>query len=223
MLYLLPMATLILTRHGKSIYNGGKTVQGSDPDPANTLDQTGRDQANAYARLLVRKRIVPASVWCSPLPRARETCDIVVDVAGYNLTVNEEPRLREMCKGSRDLPGGLEGRKSQEVKTPAYREQYQQLGWRFRHGSLESGGETAWEVRLRFLAALNMIADKLADNATGLVVAHGQAIRYGVAGAVEISDIKWLDANYRLNNCESLIVRRSARRQWRLVGRMAAS
>jgi glucosyl-3-phosphoglycerate phosphatase len=217
------MATLILTRHGESVYNGGSKVQGSNPDPANILTKTGRDQADAYARLLLARRIVLAGVWSSPLPRALETSGIVLNVMGCKLPARVDPRLREMSKGSRDLPGGLEGRNRREAKTPKYRAQYQQFGWNFRHGSLESGGETAWEAGLRSLAALNEIADSLADNATGLVVAHGQSIRYGAGIALGWLDIKWLDVNLKPKNCESLVLRRSAGRQWRFIGRLPAS
>ena len=120
------------------------------------------------------------------------------------------------------MPGGLEGCKSTEVKTPAYREAYRRLGWDFRHGSLESGGETAREAGLRFLAAMNMIADRMAGGATGLVFGHGQAIRYGLGAALGFPDIKEWDAKYRLDNCETLIARRSTKRQWQIVGRIAA-
>jgi broad specificity phosphatase PhoE len=218
------MAKLILIRHGQSVNNVGGTVQGSDPDPANTLNQKGVKQAYALGDLIASRRITPASVWSSPLVRARQTCDIVLRVMECNLPVNEDPRLQEMCKGLRGLPGGLEGCRREEVKTPAYREQYQQLGWDFRHGSLESCGETAREAGWRFLAAIHMIADRLADNATGLVFAHDQVIRYGgIGAALGFPDIKELDANYKLDNCESLIVSRSAKKQWRFMGRMAAS
>jgi broad specificity phosphatase PhoE len=217
------MAKLILIRHGQSIRNAGDTVQGSDPDPANILSEKGKEQAYALGDLMVRRGITPASVWSSPLPRARQTCDIVLGVMRCNLPVNEDPRLQEMCKGLRGLPGGLEGRKRQEAKTAEYREQYRRFGWDFRHGSRESGGETAREAGLRFLAIMHMIADGLAGNATGFVFAHGQVIRYGIGAAFGFTDIKSLDANYRLNNCESLIVGRSAIKQWQLMGRMAAS
>jgi broad specificity phosphatase PhoE len=137
------------------------------------------------------------------------------------LPVREDSRLREICKGSNGLPGGLEGRKRSEAKTPAYREGYKRVGWDFRHGSLESGGETARETGTRFLDAMNAIASELADDATGFVFAHGQAIRYGIGAALGFPDLRHIDADYRLDNCESLLVARSAEERWRCLGRMA--
>lgn len=217
------MPTLILVRHGQSVRNAGDTVQGSDPDPANTLDQKGRGQAYAFGDFMAKQGIKPAGLWSSPLIRARQTCDIYVEVTGCGLPVTEDARLQEICKGSKDLPGGLQGRKRDEAKTPAYREQYLQLGWEFRHGSLESGGETAREVGWRFLDAMHAIADALADDATGLVFAHGQAIRYGLGAALGFPDIKEIDAKYKLGNCESLVVSRSPQGLWQFVSRMAAA
>lgn len=217
------MAKLILVRHGQSVNNAGDTVQGSDPDPANTLSPKGREQAYKYGKLLVGRGIVPAGVWSSPLPRARETCDIVLRVMKCDLPVKEDPRLREICKGRRGLRGGLEGRKRDEAKPPAYRQQYLQFGWDFRHGSMESHGETAREAGRRFLAAMNMIADKLPSSAIGLVFAHGQAIRFGVGAGLGFPDIKWLDATYKLGNCDSLFATRSARRQWRVTDRLTVA
>lgn len=217
------MPKLILIRHGQSVHNAGDTVQGSDPDPTNILSTVGKDQSFTFGHVLAQRRIAPACLWSSPLPRARQTGRIVAKAMKCRLPIQEDPRLREICKGSRGLPGGLEGRRRDEAKTPAYREQYQRLGWDFRHGSLESGGETAREAGRRFLTVLNMIADGLADNATGLVFAHGQVIRYGIGAAWGFPDLKKIDASFRLGNCESLIVVRSPQRIWRLVGRMASA
>lgn len=217
------MPTLVLIRHGQSVRNAGDTVQGSDPDPANTLNEKGREQADDLGHFFARRGIRPAVVWSSPLVRARETADITLRIMGCNLPVNEDLRLREICKGARGLPGGLEGRSREDAKPQAYREEYLRLGWDFRHGSLESGGETAREVGWRFLAVIDMIADALTDDATGLVFTHGQASRYGLGAALGFPDLKEIDAKYKLGNCESLVVSRSPQKQWQFVERMAAA
>src|SRR6266511_6005708 len=66
-----------------------------------------------------------------------------------------------MCKGLAGLAGGMKGRLSAEVETRAYWGRLQTEGWKYRHGSKESGGDTAEEVGLRVLAAINDIADCL--------------------------------------------------------------
>jgi broad specificity phosphatase PhoE len=216
------MKKLLLIRHGQSIRNAGETVQGSDSDPANTLSEKGRRQALALGRMLARQGILPAEVWSSPLVRARETGDIVLKAMSCSLPVHEDDRLREMCKGLNGLPGGLEGRRRDEVKTPEYREGYTQDGWDFRHGSLESGGETARETGMRYLSVMDDIADSLEDGATAFVFGHGQGNRYGVGAALGFPDIQRIDAMYKLGNCERLSITRTAAMQWQSVERMTA-
>jgi len=217
------MKKLLLIRHGQSIRNAGETVQGSDSDTRNTLSDKGRQQALALGRMLARQGILPAEVWSSPLVRARETGDIVLRAMSCSLPVHEDARLREMCKGLKGLPGGMEGRRRDEVKTPEYREQYKQGGWDFRHGSLESGGETARETGMRYLSVMGDIADGLEDGATALVFAHGQGSRYGVGAALGFPDIQQIDALHKLGNCESLSVGRHADMQWQFLERVAAA
>src|SRR6266540_1912512 len=99
------MAELILIRHGRSRGNANKgIIQGSDPDPANGLDDLGERQACQLGQELAERKISPATVWLSPLARARQTGDIALRVIGCELQVNEDDRLREMCKGLAGLP-----------------------------------------------------------------------------------------------------------------------
>jgi probable phosphoglycerate mutase len=216
------MSELILIRHGRSRGNANKgVIQGSGPDPANTLDSAGEGQAQKLGRTLAAARIIPDGVWSSPLKRARQTCDIALAVVGCDLPVTEDERLREMCKGLEDLPGGMEGRRREEVETPAYWQQYKEQGWDFRHGSRESKGETAREVGARVLDAINDIADNL-DGGRGLVFTHGQAIRFGVGAALHWPDIDLVNAEYLLGNCEGIIMNRDAG-LWQVAGRIACS
>jgi broad specificity phosphatase PhoE len=215
----LVMAELILLRHGRSKNNENGTTQGSDPDPANTLDELGEHQADRLGQILEDRGVSPAGAWSSPLPRARQTCDRVLGVMGCDVLVVEDPRLVEMCKGRKGLPGGLEGRSHDEVKTPAYRQAFKEQGWKFRHGSLESGGETAEEVGRRVLSAMNDYADQLGTGETGLVFGHGQANRFGVGAALGWPDFQWLATECRLGNCEGLIMDRTAG-LWRFTGRV---
>lgn len=215
------MAELILIRHGRSRGNANTgIIQGSGPDPTNTLDDKGEGQARRLGDVLAESGIYPQSVWSSPLIRARQTCDIALELIGHTLPVQEDDRLREMCKGLEDLPGGMEGRRREDVETPAYWQQYKEQGWDFRHGSVESRGETAREVGLRALAAMNTIAERLDAGETGLVFTHGQAIRFGVGAALGWPDIQQVNTEYMLGNCEGIVMDHNAG-LWQVAGRIA--
>ncbi len=71
-----------LARHGQTAYNHEGRFQGHLPVP---LDETGRAQAAALADLAARRQW--ASLWCSPLVRARETAAAVAARIGL------EPRI----------------------------------------------------------------------------------------------------------------------------------
>jgi broad specificity phosphatase PhoE len=73
-----------LARHGQTAYNFEGRFQGHLPVP---LDETGRAQAAALAELAARRTW--ASLWCSPLARARETAAIVAQRIGL------DPRIED--------------------------------------------------------------------------------------------------------------------------------
>jgi broad specificity phosphatase PhoE len=81
-----------LARHGETPYNAERRFQGQGPVP---LSERGREQAHALAEEAGRHRFV--SLWCSPLPRARETADIVA--AKIGLEPIDDPRLMETDAG----------------------------------------------------------------------------------------------------------------------------
>ncbi len=221
---------LALLRHGQSKGNANHgIVQGSGPDPANTLDATGEFQAAQQAGALLGLGILATGIWSSPLPRARQTCQISTDLMGGNLAAEVDVRLSEMCKGLAGLEGGMEGRPREEVETEEYWRQFSAGGWTFRHGSLASGGQTAQEVGACMLNAINDIADGLfrlppgtlpGRRPVGLVYSHGQSIRYGIGAALGWPDIRFINREYRLGNCHGIIMRRSRNRHWSVADRI---
>ncbi len=89
------MAKIILVRHGESVWNNQRRIQGSrDPD----LSQRGRRQTDLLVSHL-RAHLTPvvAAIFTSPLRRAAQTADQIA--AAYRIPVVREPDLREMSLG----------------------------------------------------------------------------------------------------------------------------
>lgn len=81
-----------LARHGETAYNAERRFQGQGAMP---LSDRGRDQARALAEEAEGHHF--AALWSSPLPRARETAEIVG--ARVGLDVREDARLMETDAG----------------------------------------------------------------------------------------------------------------------------
>jgi broad specificity phosphatase PhoE len=81
-----------LARHGQTAYNLEGRFQGQLPVP---LDDTGRAQAAELAERAAAHDF--ATLWCSPLLRARETAAVVA--ARIGLEPREDPRLMETDAG----------------------------------------------------------------------------------------------------------------------------
>ena len=90
----MPKFTLI--RHGESVWNGERRIQGSqDPE----LSSRGRRQTDLLVEHLgVRLSPAVAAIYASPLRRAAETADRIADA--LHLPVIREPDLREMSLGA---------------------------------------------------------------------------------------------------------------------------
>lgn len=118
------MARFLLIRHGESMWNGERRIQGNQDPP---LSPRGRRQAELLARLLGVHLPRAAAVYASPLRRAAETAEAVRAATG--LPVFPEPALREMCLGKWEgmtvpeiqtaFPGTYEGWLADPLAHPA--------------------------------------------------------------------------------------------------------
>ncbi len=149
----------ILLRHGETVWNRERRIQGHADVPLTPL---GRWQAYHAGFQLRHERA--SAIYASDLCRARETALVVADVTGLPLLF--DARLRE-----RDM-GDLEGRPLLELAG--------RLGVEVRDGWAEFGdprsGAEAWErVRARMEAALDDLAHRHRDS-TVIIVTHGGAI-----------------------------------------------
>lgn len=82
-----------LARHGETAYNAQRRFQGQG---GIGLSERGRRQAHELADAAAQRGF--ASLWCSPLPRCRQTADVVA--ARLGLEPNEDPRLMETDAGA---------------------------------------------------------------------------------------------------------------------------
>jgi broad specificity phosphatase PhoE len=148
-----------LARHGQTAYNREGRFQGQQQVP---LDETGRAQAIELA-----ERAVPygfATLWCSPLLRARETADAVAERIG--LAPIEDERLMETDAGD------WTDRSFAEVQAES-----PELFASFiaaEPGFAFPGGESFADQEVRVAAALAPIEE---GPKPALVVCHGMVIR----------------------------------------------
>lgn len=195
----LPVARLVLWRHGRTEWNASGRFQGQLDPP---LDAEGRAQAARTAPHLVAGGLRPGStaVVSSDLARAADTAAVLTALLGVPLRLDE--RLREHGLGS------WEGLTRDEV-AQRYPEQFAE--WLAGRPVEGRGGEESAAVVARALAAL---ADLPAVD-TAVVVTHG-----GTAGRL-IEALLELGPQHRrvfgpLGNCGwSELVRQGER--WRLV------
>ena len=150
-----------LARHGQTAYNASGRFQGQLPVP---LDETGREQSRALAEKCAGLGF--ASLWCSPLERARETAAIVSRRLGL------EPR--EDARWAETDAGDWTDRLHSDVmaEDPDRFAQFVAVDPDFAF----PGGESFAEHQARVTAALDELRARTADH-PALVVCHGVTIR----------------------------------------------
>jgi broad specificity phosphatase PhoE len=152
-------ARVFLARHGQTAYNLEGRFQGQLPVP---LDDTGRAQAAELAERAAAHEF--ATLWCSPLLRARETADAVA--ARIGLQPREDARLMETNAGD------WTDRSFADVQAEA-----PDAFAAFANGEPDfafPGGESFAQQGVRVAAAL---ADIEQGALPALVVCHGGVIR----------------------------------------------
>ena len=153
---------LILARHGRT---EGNVIRALDSRPPGMpLDDVGRAQAEDLARRLAAQPV--AAVYASRATRAQQTAAPVA--AAHDLSVVVIDGVQEADCGE------LEG-----TTDPASHERFQDVYEAWLNEEFDArlpGGESALEVRARFVAAVEAVAG--ADPV--VVVSHGAAIRLGV-------------------------------------------
>ncbi|WP_426245280.1 histidine phosphatase family protein [Nocardioides sp. LHG3406-4] len=156
--------TLLLLRHGRTAWNNEQRAQGHADIG---LDDVGVAQARAVAPVLAALR--PAFVVSSDLARACDTAREVASASG--LTASADPRLREFDLGERT-----------GMTMPEYAAAHPDEYAAFRAGAYDvvPAGESLGDVLARFLPALDDAFARLRAGETGIVVAHGAALKVAV-------------------------------------------
>ena len=155
-----------LARHGETADNAVRRFQGQGPVG---LNDRGREQAHALAEEAAGHDF--AALWCSPLPRARQTAEIVADRLG--LEPVDDPRLMETDAGA------WTGRLFDDVAA----EDPERFGG-FVAGAADfafPGGESFAEQQDRVCAALDDI--RAAGPLPALVVCHRNSMRLALERA----------------------------------------
>jgi probable phosphoglycerate mutase len=170
--------TVVLLRHGRTVWNLTQRLQGQTDVP---LDDVGRWQAQEAAAALLRSHRA-THVVASDLSRAAQTATEYADLIG--LEVVTDPLLRERAFGAWE---GLTGAEIAEG-WPA-----QHAAWRRGDDSegVPPGGETRAQVAARMAAAIDAHAAGLDRSDTLVVVSHGAAI------TLAITAMLGLDAGWR--------------------------
>lgn len=166
------MTQLILIRHGETLWNRERRMQGQRDSP---LSDTGLYQARRLGQRLADLSF--GVLYSSDLGRAYETARSVAEVTGHEIAV--DPRLRERHFGV------FEGLTSDEIESrfPAEFDCYKSHNPAY----VIPGGESAQQFHDRCLACLQEIAERH-TGATVVVVTHGLVldIAYRAAHAIEL-------------------------------------
>ncbi len=176
---------LLLVRHGESLGNVTRVMQGRD-DP---LTDRGRRQAREVAAYL-RERGDIRFIYASPLARAFETSQII----GHAVGVEPQPRenLAEINVGS------AAGHSFQDWATS-----FPEEAARFRTEGVDyafPGGETARHLGERVAGEIARItADHHDEPGSVVVVSHGGALAWILAHLLDEPRDTW--PTYEFHNC----------------------
>lgn len=176
---------LCFVRHGQTDWNLQRRFQSRTDVP---LNDTGRAQAHEIRNEMGQRNLCFDRVYCSPLSRALETAQIILD--GLQIQAVVEPAFTEL-----DL-GDYEGRLEQELRTQ-YGESYDE--WRAQCFMVSApGGESVSDGVARVAAAISTPRHE-AIQGNALIVAHQgimMAMKIALTGRDDIDSVRsFMQAN----------------------------
>jgi len=154
------MMRLLLVRHGQTEENNEGRIQGQQDVH---LNEAGRQQTHMLRERLAGERI--AAAYTSPLSRARETAEILLEP--HEVELCQEPRLMEFSYGVWE---GMTWAEVQKKYPLAFAE------WSVDRERAPEGAETVHQVKSRAHQLMGEIRSEHREG-TVLVVTHGGPLR----------------------------------------------
>lgn len=176
----MPVATLLLVRHGRTTANASGVLAGWTPGVG--LDETGQRQTQALAARICAAGLVICRIVSSPLQRCQETAELVAAQVGSGVPVETDERLGE-CRY-----GAWTGRNLAELATEELWRvvQDQPSAARFPDGDAFPG-ESLAAMQARALEAVREVDAQVEAVAGGaamwVAVSHGDVIKAVLADA----------------------------------------
>ncbi|MEN4682443.1 2,3-diphosphoglycerate-dependent phosphoglycerate mutase GpmB [Pantoea agglomerans] len=177
------MLQVYLVRHGETVWNAERRIQGQSDSP---LTEKGEQQAWQVGERV--KHLGITHIIASDLGRTRRTAEIIADACGCSVTL--DPRLRELNMG------GLEKRPLDGLT--AEEEQWRATLVNGTEGGRIPEGESMTEMATRMHAALNACLD-LPAGSRPLLVSHGMAL--GALVSTILGLPAYAERRLRLRNC----------------------
>lgn len=177
------MLQVYLVRHGETLWNAERRIQGQSDSPLTEKGETQARQVAERAKALGITHIIT-----SDLGRTRRTAEIIADICGCDVTL--EPRLRELNMGV------LERRPLDSLTE-------EEEGWRRQlvNGTADGRipeGESMQELSERMHAALATCLE-LPQGSRPLLVSHGMALGCLVSTILGLP--AYAERRLRLRNC----------------------
>ncbi|AST67867.1 MULTISPECIES: 2,3-diphosphoglycerate-dependent phosphoglycerate mutase GpmB [Kosakonia] len=177
------MLQVYLVRHGETLWNAERRIQGQSDSPLTDKGETQARQVAERAKALGITHIIT-----SDLGRTRRTAEIIADICGCDVTL--EPRLRELNMGV------LERRPLDSLTE-------EEEGWRRQlvNGTADGRipeGESMQELSERMHAALAACLE-LPEGSRPLLVSHGMALGCLVSTILGLP--AYAERRLRLRNC----------------------
>ncbi len=177
------MLQVYLVRHGETVWNAQRRIQGQSDSP---LTEKGEQQAYQVGERV--KHLGITHVIASDLGRTRRTAEIIADACGCTVTL--DPRLRELNMGVLEKRP-LDGLTAEE-------EQWRATLVNGTEGGRIPEGESMTEMATRMHAALNACLE-LPAGSRPLLVSHGMALGSLVSTILGLP--AYAERRLRLRNC----------------------
>ena len=177
------MLQVYLVRHGETLWNAERRIQGQSDSPLTDKGETQARQVAERAKALGITHIIT-----SDLGRTRRTAEIIADICGCDVTL--EPRLRELNMGVLE-------RRPIESLTEEEEQWRRQLVNGTADGRIPEG-ESMQELSDRMHAALAACLE-LPQGSRPLLVSHGMALGCLVSTILGLP--AYAERRLRLRNC----------------------